>query len=471
EEGILDEATEQKWNKLLKFRSEITRALETARREKKIGHPLEAEVFISVPDTWNTFLENQWQTLQEISIVSSLVSFYQAIRVGGDIWILAKERVRPVMEEVGVDSYSVVAEFEASILERRTCVNPLTGGSSLVVLADYVTTDAGTGCVHTAPGHGVDDYQTGLRYDLEILSPIDDEGFYTAEAGPYAGQKVPDVNDAICSKLDELGALVKKIAIQHSYPHCWRCKEPVMYRATPQWFISMEKNELRQKALGAIDRVAWVPSWGRQRIYEMVANRPDWCLSRQRSWGVPITVISCSDCGAIVKDDALNERIDHFFRKEGADAWFTHDVETFLAKDYICSECGAKSFRKENDILDVWFDSGTSHAAVLEQRKELGWPADLYLEGSDQHRGWFNSSLLTSVGTRGTAPFRSVLTHGYVVDGKGMKMSKSVGNVVAPQEVINKYGAEILRLWVASEDYRGDVKVSEEILKQVSDSY
>jgi isoleucyl-tRNA synthetase len=283
--------------------------------------------------------------------------------------------------------------------------------------------------------------------------------------------KIPAVNDRINEDMATSGALLHKSEIRHSYPHCWRCKKPVMYRATPQWFISMEINDLREKALTAIDQVVWTPSWGKQRIYSMVEGRPDWCLSRQRAWGVPITVISCKDCGEIIKDKKLVEKIDELFLKEGADAWFRHDLEVFLEEGTTCAGCGGSAFVKEDDILDVWFDSGVSHAAVCEERAELRWPADLYLEGSDQHRGWFQSSLLTSVGTRGRAPFDGVLTHGYVVDGQGKKMSKSIGNVVAPQEVIDKYGAEILRLWVASEDYRDDVKVSEEILRQVSDSY
>jgi isoleucyl-tRNA synthetase len=342
---------------------------------------------------------------------------------------------------------------------------------SLLVLADYVTVEAGTGCVHTAPGHGADDYQTGLRYNLDILSPVDGDGIYTGEAGPYAGQKVPAVNKAINRDMAASGALVHEAAINHSYPHCWRCKKPVMYRATPQWFISMEINQLRAKALAAIETVQWTPAWGMQRIYSMVEGRPDWCLSRQRSWGVPLTVISCKSCGEIVKTRELVDRIDELFLKEGADAWFSHGVEDFLAGESTCAACGSREFVKEEDILDVWFDSGVSHAAVCEKRPELGSPADLYLEGSDQHRGWFQSSLLTSTGTRERAPFKGVLTHGYVVDGQGKKMSKSVGNVVVPSEVIDKYGAEILRLWVASEDYRDDIKVSDEILRQISDSY
>jgi isoleucyl-tRNA synthetase len=278
------------------------------------------------------------------------------------------------------------------------------------------------------------------------------------------------VNREINDDLAADGTLVKEAEIEHSYPHCWRCKKPVIYRATEQWFISMENNNLREKALAAINEVTWTPSWGQQRIYGMVESRPDWCLSRQRSWGVPLTVLTCKDCGEILKNQSVCERIESMFEQEGADAWFKHEAADFVPDGISCS-CGSTDFVKETDILDVWFDSGTSHAAVLEAREELRSPADLYLEGSDQHRGWFQSSLLTSVGTRDRAPYKGVLTHGYVVDGQGKKMSKSVGNVVAPQEVIDKFGAEILRLWVSSEDYRDDVKVSDEILRHVSDAY
>ncbi len=396
---------------------------------------------------------------------------YAAVHVQGEVLILAQELVAKVMAELGIAEYSIAATFSARGLERRNCRHPFLDRDSLMVLANYVTAEAGTGCVHTAPGHGADDYLTGLRYGLEVLSPVDSEGYYTAEAGQYQGRQVPAVNKEINADMRESGVLLHESAISHSYPHCWRCKKPVMYRATPQWFISMEENDLRAKAQVEIAKVEWTPSWGMQRIKSMVENRPDWCLSRQRVWGVPITVLSCKECGEVLKNEAVVARIDALFREEGADAWFRHGVEDFLEPGTCCAQCGSSQFTKEEDILDVWFDSGVSHAAVCEERSELRSPADLYLEGSDQHRGWFQSSLLTSVGTRGRAPFKGVLTHGYVVDGKGKKMSKSIGNVVAPQEVIDKFGAEILRLWVASEDYRDDVKVSDEILKQVADAY
>ncbi len=396
---------------------------------------------------------------------------YAAVQVGQEIWIMAKDLVEKVMGEFAIAEYDLIATFSARSLENRRCRHPFLERDSLMVLADYVTIDAGTGCVHTAPGHGADDYLTGLRYGLDILSPVDDHGCYTAEAGPYEGRRIPDVNRLITDDMQKSGALIHGSDIRHSYPHCWRCKKPVMYRATPQWFISMESTGIREKALAGIKEVEWTPAWGMQRIFSMVEGRPDWCLSRQRAWGVPLTVISCTSCGEVVKDEALVKKIDELFLQEGADAWFKHEIKDFLEPGTVCTTCGGGDFAKEEDILDVWFDSGVSHAAVCEERTELRSPADLYLEGSDQHRGWFQSSLLTSVGTRGRAPFKGVLTHGYVVDGQGKKMSKSVGNVVAPGEVIEKYGAEILRLWVASEDYRDDVKVSDEILRQISDSY
>ncbi|MDX9835220.1 MAG: isoleucine--tRNA ligase [Desulfobulbus sp.] len=395
---------------------------------------------------------------------------YAAVEVRGEVWILARELVTACMQLFGINNYRILATFSAASLEGKKCRHPFFERDSLMVLADYVTADSGTGCVHTAPGHGADDYLTGLRYGLEVLSPVDDDGRFTAEAGRYAGQQVPQVNRQIVADLAADGSLVKEVVLNHSYPHCWRCKEPVMYRATAQWFISMDNLQLREKALAAISEVRWTPAWGQQRIYNMVETRPDWCLSRQRSWGVPITVLSCASCGEILKSEAVCARIDELFLQEGADSWFLHEAADFVPEGVACA-CGGREFRKESDILDVWFDSGTSHAAVLEERPELRSPADLYLEGSDQHRGWFQSSLLTSVGTRGQAPFKGVLTHGYVVDGQGKKMSKSVGNVVAPQEVIDRYGAEVLRLWVASENYQDDVKVSDEILKHVSDAY
>jgi isoleucyl-tRNA synthetase len=400
---------------------------------------------------------------------------YAAVAVDDEIWIMAEELVEQAFTgfgpEVAQNGYEVVATFPATGLEGKNCRHPFMDRGSLIILANYVTLETGTGIVHTAPGHGREDYMSGISYDLPVFSPVDDKGYFTEEAGPYAGMFIYDANKQINEDLNNNDLLVNQTNITHSYPHCWRCKKPVIFRATEQWFISMEKNSLRSKALEAIEKVAWTPRWGMERIYGMVEARPDWCLSRQRTWGVPLTVFTCEKCGKVLKDKTVVEKIVHHFEQEGADAWFKYDNSHFIGADIRCSECNGDTFVKENDILDVWFDSGVSFAAVLEEREELAAPADLYLEGSDQHRGWFQSSLLAAVGTRETPPYRGVLTHGFVVDGQGKKMSKSVGNVIAPEEVIKKYGAEILRLWVSSEDYRDDIKISDEILKQLSDAY
>lgn len=395
---------------------------------------------------------------------------YAAVEVGGEVLLMAEGLVEKAFADCEIADYAVLATFAASTIEGRKCKHPFLERESVFVLADYVTLESGTGCVHTAPGHGREDYLTGLRYGLPVLSPVDNHGSFTDEAGPYAGMNIIDANGPICDDLRKGGFLLQKKSLSHSYPHCWRCKKPVVFRATEQWFIGMENNDLRKKALAAIKEVKWTPSWGMDRIYGMVESRPDWCLSRQRAWGVPITAIMCEKCGGIINNEEINQRIDTFFRKEGADAWFSHDLQDFLPADTSCENCGSTEFFKEKDILDVWFDSGVSYAAVLEERG-LPTPADLYLEGSDQHRGWFQSSLLASVGTREKAPYKGVLTHGFVVDGQGRKMSKSIGNVIAPGEIIKDYGADILRLWVSSEDYRDDIKISDEILRRLSDAY
>ena len=341
-----------------------------------------------------------------------------------------------------------------------------------VILANYVTLEAGSGLVHIAPGHGQEDFDSGIKYGLSPYSPVDDAGRFTDEVPEFTGQQVWKANAGIIELLKDKGKLWgDPNEMTHSYPHCWRCKQPIIFRATEQWFISMEKNGLRQKALAAIEQVTWIPRWGRERIYQMVERRPDWCISRQRSWGVPIIAFHCRQCGqALLTREFLQDLIARV-RREGADFWFASPVSELLPPGTRCP-CGAADFRKETDILDVWFDSGVSWAAVLDPDPALGpSPADLYLEGSDQHRGWFHSSLLTAVGIRGQAPYKEVLTHGFVVDGEGRKMSKSLGNVIAPLEVTDRYGAEILRLWVASEDYRDDVRLSPDILRQLADAY
>ncbi len=397
---------------------------------------------------------------------------YAAVDVGNDtVYILAADLVATCMRTFGISDYEIITEFEADLLEGKKCAHPLYGGDSMIILGNHVTLEAGTGCVHTAPGHGREDYDIGLSYGLDVYSPVDDRGCFTRDVPLFAGQFVFDANQPINDKLGELGALLATETITHSYPHCWRCKEPVIFRATPQWFISMDDTGLREASLREIDQVKWIPHWGRDRIYGMIENRPDWCVSRQRAWGVPITVFYCEECGHLHITRKIIGQIYDLFQTQGADAWFSEDIQDRLLGGEKCSHCQSDALVKETDILDVWFDSGVSHAAVLEKRKNLKWPADLYLEGSDQHRGWFHSSLLTSVGTRGQAPYDSVLTHGFVVDAQGKKMSKSQGNVVAPGEVIDKYGAEILRLWVSASDYRDDIRISESILKQLSDAY
>ena len=397
---------------------------------------------------------------------------YVAVDTGNDdVYILARELVESCMQEFGISDYAILGHIDPKSLENKRTSHPLYDRDSIIILGSHVTLDAGTGCVHTAPGHGREDYEVGLTYGLDVYSPVNHQGRFTDDVDLFRGEFVFDANKNINAELKESGALIEEGTIEHSYPHCWRCKEPVIFRATPQWFISMDETRLRQKSLEAIDSVQWIPHWGRDRIYGMIENRPDWCVSRQRAWGVPIAVFYCDQCEALLLDEEIMEQVYNLFEKHGADIWFEKDVSDLLPDDIACGQCGSTSFKKENDILDVWFDSGVSHAAVLEQRSNLRWPADLYLEGSDQHRGWFHSSLLTAVGTRNRAPYDAVLTHGFVVDADGRKMSKSLGNVIAPSEVIDKYGAEILRLWVSASDYREDIRISDNILKQLSDAY
>ncbi|WP_432823949.1 isoleucine--tRNA ligase, partial [Trichloromonas sp.] len=396
---------------------------------------------------------------------------YVAVETGGEVLVMAEGLYEKVLKAVGISDYAVLTSFAAPIFDGKSCRHPFYDRGSLLMLGDHVTLEAGTGCVHTAPGHGQDDYQVGLKYGLDIYNPVDDYGKYRQELELFGGMKLAEANPAVSAKLTEVGALLSEGKVSHSYPHCWRCKKPIIFRATEQWFISMETNGLRDKALQHINEVHWIPRWGRERIFGMIENRPDWCVSRQRTWGVPITVFYCEKCGESLADGKIMHHIADQFSEAGSDLWYEKEAKELLPAGTSCPSCGHDGFSKEMDILDVWFDSGVSHAAVLEQRDELSSPADLYLEGSDQHRGWFHSSLLASVGTRDIPPYKSVLTHGFVVDGNGKKMSKSTGNVVAPEEVIKKFGAEILRLWVAAQDYRDDIRISQEILQRLSDAY
>ena len=423
---------------------------------------------------WTT---TPWTLPANLAIAVNPDIEYSLVKVnpgkGDEVWVMAKELKDACLNKFGVkesgDSrYSALGKW----LEGVVCRHPFIERDSKVLPGEHVTTDAGTGCVHIAPGHGQEDYELGLKWGLDIYTPVDAGGAFTKEVPEFEGQFVFKANAGIIELLKARGALLLKEDITHSYPHCWRCKSPIIFRATEQWFASMEAGDLREKALKAIDeKIEWIPSWGRDRIYNMILNRPDWCLSRQRAWGVPIPALHCASCGKSFLDEAVIGKLADAFEKEGADIWFEKPLNELFPEGAECPACGGRELEKEEDILDVWFDSGVSFAAVLEKRQNLKFPADLYLEGSDQHRGWFHSSLLASMGTRGGPPYRAVLTHGFVVDGEGRKMSKSVGNVIAPQSVIGKYGAEVLRLWVAAEDYREDVRISEEILKRLSESY
>ena len=416
---------------------------------------------------WTT---TPWTLPANLAICLHPEFIYVAVAHGDDTYIVAEDRLSMLVSEWEWKDYKILGSCKGADWENAVCRHPFIDRESKVILGEHVTLEQGTGCVHTAPGHGQDDYIVGLKYGLEPYNPVDDGGVFRPDVEHFGGMFVRKANPEIIQKLRQDGFLIHDENIKHSYPHCWRCHQPIIFRATNQWFISMDKRDLRKNALDGIGRTQWIPQWGKDRIYSMIENRPDWCVSRQRSWGVPITLFTCNACGDFINSSDLFERIAGGVEKYGADFWFDSLPEELLPEGTVC-QCGGKEFSREDDILDVWFDSGVSHVAVIEKNSELNWPADLYLEGSDQHRGWFHSSLLVSIGTRGKEPYKSVLTHGYVVDGKGKKMSKSAGNVIAPQKIIDQYGAEILRLWVASENYREDIRVSNEILKRLTESY
>ena len=386
-----------------------------------------------------------------------------------EVYIIAKELLATVSQSLGWDenSYTIIGSVVGEKLELLKARHPFLDRDSLIILGEHVTTEAGTGLVHTAPGHGLEDYEVGNKYKIGVLSPVNNKGIFTSDAGKFEGMPYYKANTEIINELKELNALLQHGEISHSYPHCWRCKHPVIYRATEQWFVNVES--YRDKALKAIDEVNWIPASGHQRIYKMVESRSDWCISRQRAWGVPIPVFYCDDCGeSIITDETINN-VSEIFAKESSDAWTKYSAKELLPTGFKCPKCSSQNLRKENDIMDVWFDSGVTHYAVVDARKdELGeTPVELYLEGSDQHRGWFQSSLLTSVAIKERAPYKSVLTHGFVLAADGRKMSKSMGNVVEPQKIVNKYGADVLRLWTASVDYTNDVKIGENIILQL----
>ncbi len=398
---------------------------------------------------------------------------YVLALVKGQKVVVAKELLAAFKKVMETEEAEILATYKGEQLDRVVCHHPFVERDSLIILGDHVTLEAGTGAVHTAPGHGEDDFIVGKKYNLPVLAPIDNKGKFTAEGGKFAGQFILDANKTIIDELKEREALMGHAQIKHQYPHCWRCKQPIIFRATEQWFASVEG--FRQDALNAIRNVKWVPEWGQNRIYNMVEGRGDWCVSRQRTWGVPIPIFYCNDCGKEIITEETIAHIQKLFKEHGSDIWFAKEANELVPPGLTCPCCGkGKDFRKETDIMDVWFDSGSSHLAVLDQPElwpELQWPADLYLEGSDQHRGWFNSSLSTSVAVTGKPPYKAVLTHGFLVDEKGRKMSKSLGNVVDPLKVINQMGADILRLWVSSADYRSDLSVSPNIIKQMTESY
>ncbi len=439
---------------------------------------------------WTT---TPWTIPSNLAIAFHPALDYAAYEVDGRAIIVAEGLAAPVAAAAGRTFGDPIARMKGAQLEYIRFQHPLYARVSLGVLGEYVTLDAGTGAVHTAPGHGSDDFATGVRYGLEVYAPVGPGGHFLDTVELFGGQRVFDANPRIEEALKERGRLWHRQDFQHPYPHCWRCHHPVIFLATSQWFIRMdgeatvaaaptegtsdaastaEPKTLRQAGLEAVDRdVRWIPAWGRDRLYQMLANRPDWCISRQRSWGVPIPAVDCAACGEAILTPALVERAASVFDEYGADAWYERPTEEFIPPGLVCPSCAGTSFARERDILDVWFDSGSSHEAVLPFRPELTWPADMYLEGSDQHRGWFQSSLLVGLGTRGRAPFREVLTHGFLIDVDGKKMSKSLGNTIQPQEVIKDSGAETLRLWVAMSDFREELRVGKQILQRVIEAY
>lgn len=394
---------------------------------------------------------------------------YGVYKANGEYYVMAEDLAANSFKAAKIEEFELIGTVKGADLEYIKCAHPFIDRTSLVIVGNHVTLESGTGCVHTAPGHGVDDFEVCRNYpEIGMVVPVDHKGIMTADAGEFQGLTTNQANKAIAIKLDETGNLFALEKIIHQYPHCWRCKSPILFRATEQWFCSI--SAFADKAIEEIKGVKWIPGWGEDRIAGMIKDRSDWCISRQRTWGVPIPIFYCKDCGKEAITPETIAKVVEVFREKGADAWYELSEKELMPTGFKC-DCGCTDFKKETDIMDVWFDSGVSHAAVLDQRDELSSPADLYLEGADQYRGWFQSSLLTSVAAYGRAPYKTVVTHGWVVDGEGKKMSKSIGNTINPDDIVSQYGADILRLWVASSDYHADIRISKDILKQLSEIY
>jgi isoleucyl-tRNA synthetase len=440
-------------------------------------------------EPWSPFLAGRnvyaliWTTTPWTIPANMAIAFhpdfdYVAVDVAGDVYIVAEDRLEATAQACGWKDYVKLGEFEGRWLDGQVFRHPFLDRDSRGILADHVTLEQGTGAVHTAPGHGQEDYEIGLQYGIPIYCPVNEAGrFYHAGGADgrlpeeLIGKTVWEGNPIVIEILRSRGALLATEKIEHSYPHCWRCHNPTIFRATEQWFIGMDRNGLREKTLAAIKNVRWMPEWGDERMSNMIATRPDWCISRQRVWGVPITVFYCAQCREPLKDRKVLDRIVDLFERNTADVWYEKSVAELVGEGARCAKCGSSEFTKESDILDVWFDSGSSHLAVLTDRNGLGWPADLYLEGGDQYRGWFHSSLLVGVGLKGSAPYRACATNGWALDGEGRAMHKSLGNAIEPEEVIKKCGAEVLRLWAASVEFNEDVRMSETILARLREAY
>ena len=430
----------------------------------KLSHLDKSKLFFVI---WTTTI---WTLPGNLGITLNADEQYAIVKVGDEMYIIAEPLVDRVMQVGKVENYTVIEKHEGAFFEKMLARHPFLDKTSLLMLADYVTMDSGTGCVHTAPGFGADDYQTCRRYGLPLVVPVDDQGRHTDYAGKYAGMKTDESNPVILQDMKEAGSLFASEEITHSYPHCWRCKGPIIFRATPQWFCSVDA--FKEDACSACDEVKWFPEWGIDRMKSMIRERADWCISRQRKWGLPIPVVYCPDCGKPIVTDESIAAIAELFGAEGSNAWFEKEADAILPQDFACPHCGHKGgFLKESDTLDGWFDSGSSHFASM-KRDQGFWPATVYLEGLDQYRGWFQSSLLTAVGALGKgAPFKVCITHGWTVDGEGKAMHKSLGNGMDPNEIIKQYGADLLRLWAGSADYHADVRCSDAIFKQLSQNY